>query len=183
MARRSVLKGLNDARAELARWPLPNAATRDVADDLKVGFRVARKALGEAREEPTTENLHELRKRVKRLGYNAQLLGKAWAELTPLARRDLDDLADRLGQEHDLGLLDAFVAREPETWPPDCDIATLRSAIAQRRAELVTESFGLARQTLKRKLRPRRSRRVLKRLFPVKLPLAVVPDDRQRQHS
>ncbi len=165
MCRRSVLKGLADARVELVRWPLPESAAADLACGVKKTFRKARAAYHEARDSGDPELLHDWRKRTKTLANVARLFGKAWPEFGGARRERLSQLADALGHEHDLALLDAFVAREPESWPEGTDLLSFRSRLATARTALREEAFRLAKKTLRKKHRPRRTRRVLKDVY------------------
>lgn len=165
MCRRSVLKGLADARAEIVRWPLPEAASAELARGVKRAFKRARAAHAEARESGDPELLHDWRKRTKVLANVARLFGKTWPEFHGARRDRLSLLSDTLGHEHDLALLDAFVAREPESWPADTDVPAFRARIAVERAALREQAFRLAKKTLKKKHQPRRTRRILEEVY------------------
>ncbi len=165
MCRRGVLKGLADARAALVQWPLPEAAQADLARGVKKSFKRARAAYVVARQTGDPELLHDWRKRTKVLANVARLFGKTWPEFQGARRDRLSRLADALGHEHDLALLDAFVAREPESWPVATDVAAFRARIATERAALREEAFRLAKKTMKKKHQPRRAKRILEDVY------------------
>ncbi|MDH3706791.1 MAG: CHAD domain-containing protein [Acidimicrobiia bacterium] len=101
---RRARKQLIKARKRLARWHI-----RPGFDDLSVGlertYRQGRRGLKSARRRPTDESVHEWRKAVKNLWYQMRLLGPtAPSVVGPLEQR-LDDLADALGDDHDLAVL------------------------------------------------------------------------------
>jgi CHAD domain-containing protein len=99
------------------RWPLGGISADTLVEALTTTYRRGRKA---AAKPPTTENLHEWRKRVKDLWYQARLLS-----IKRLAR-DAKALSKLLGDDHDLATLSAEL---PEADP-------LQPLIADRRAEL-----------------------------------------------
>mgnify|MGYP003353527011 CR=1 FL=1 len=119
MARRAVLKGLADASQELSGWLPPKRAIKGIAKDLKKTYAKALLALAEAKADDHPATWHQLRIKSKRLAAHAKLLGKTWPELSSMNRDRLEEMTEILGHEQDLGLLDAFVAREPESWPPE----------------------------------------------------------------
>ncbi|MGE4428859.1 MAG: CHAD domain-containing protein [Solirubrobacteraceae bacterium] len=92
-----------------------------------------------AEADPTAEHLHEWRKRAKDLWYQQQLIADAWpAVLTPLYRQ-ARELAQRLGDDHDLSEL-ARVLRDPDGPAADAEIdpeALLELVAARRTALLV----------------------------------------------
>jgi CYTH domain-containing protein/CHAD domain-containing protein len=95
---------LSTARAMLDTWGGAidlDAVAGGVGETAKRG-RAAWKA---CRKDPSDERVHEWRKRVKYLWYQARLLEPADPdEIGPLVE-DLDDLSDLLGDEHDLTVL------------------------------------------------------------------------------
>ncbi len=99
------------------RWPLGDISSATLMDALTTTYRRGRKA---AAKPPTDENLHEWRKRVKDLSYQARLLG-----IKRLAK-DAKALSKPLGDDHDLAVLSAEL---PEDDP-------LQPLIGDRRAEL-----------------------------------------------
>jgi len=113
---------------ELARgvdhWPLGGISSATVRDALTTTYRRGRKA---AAKPPTTENLHEWRKRVKDLWYQARLL-----RIKRLAR-DAKVLSKLLGSDHDLALLSS------ELPPGD----PLQPLISDRRADLQKQARKL----------------------------------------
>ena len=101
----------------VSRWPLGDISAKTLLDALTTTYRRGRKAYAKP---ATDENLHEWRKRVKDLWYQARLLS-----LKPLAR-DAKKLSKLLGDDHDLAVLSAEL---PKSDP-------LQALISDRRAEL-----------------------------------------------
>jgi len=97
-------EGFVEVRRGVKRWDLPKGFGA-VADGLEATYRRGRVGLRVAREDPTDEHVHEWRKTVKHLWYQTRLLEPtAPSILGPLVHR-LDDLADDLGDDHDLAVL------------------------------------------------------------------------------
>jgi predicted CopG family antitoxin len=110
---------LEEARGRVGAWPLERDGFDAVEDGLGRIYRRGRRDWRTAAKDPSTENLHEWRKRVKDLWYHCLLLQEAWP---PVMRALADD--------HDLALLSEFGA-EP-----------LEERIAERRTELQAEAFA-----------------------------------------
>lgn len=79
---------------------------------LKESYQRGRKAFTLVRRKPLPENLHDWRKHVKNLWYYFQLLRPAWPADMRAMTDDLEWLAGRLGEDHDLFLLDQFVKQK-----------------------------------------------------------------------
>jgi CHAD domain-containing protein len=144
---------LDAARTRVATWPLPENGDGSI---LVPGFhriyRRGRRALRAARKDPSTENLHELRKRAKDLWHAAQVLRPADPKrLKPLGRR-AHALSDRLGDDHDLAvLLDA--ARERAVALAPGELALLRALVDRRRARSRGDALARGRRVYARKPR------------------------------
>lgn len=101
--RRRVVAALRATGAQTAEWPeAPWGALRK---DLLRLYQAGRASLAAARERRTVVALHEWRKQVKYLWHQLEIVRPLRpAAIGRLARR-LHDLADRLGDDHDLALL------------------------------------------------------------------------------
>lgn len=71
VAAAEVLGDLGRARARVGAWRLERKGLDALAPGFKRTYRRGRRAYRTARQEPSTENLHELRKRAKHLWYAA----------------------------------------------------------------------------------------------------------------
>ena len=95
---------LVDARCQVGHWDLPDGFA-PLGDGLARTYRRGRRAMKHAQRRPTDDRMHEWRKAVKNLWYQVRLLrGAAPGLLRPLGHR-LDDLAEALGDDHDLAVL------------------------------------------------------------------------------
>ncbi len=80
---------------------------------IKRVYKRGTKALEKAKAEPTSENLHEWRKRVKYLWYHVRLLRNTWKPVLKGYEKSLDKLSDYLGDEHDLSDLKYLIHKDP----------------------------------------------------------------------
>ena len=64
----------------------------------------AEKMLHKVMRDPTTESLHEFRKRVKYHGYHLRLLRNVWSDAMHPMERWSSDLGELLGDDHDLAV-------------------------------------------------------------------------------
>jgi CYTH domain-containing protein/CHAD domain-containing protein len=128
---------LRAARAMVETWDLPDDV--DVLAGLERTYTDGRRALKAARKDPGDERVHEWRKRVKDLWYQARLLG------ADDAAEQLDDLSDLLGDDHDLAVLVDDLADAGDL----LDDRTVRRAVRlarDRQSELRSKAFKLGRR-------------------------------------
>ena len=135
-ARRAVAI-LTEARGRIDDWPLERDSFAAVSDGLERTYRRGRREFRAARAEPTTEALHEWRKRVKQLWYHGTLLRCAWPPVMAAYADEAHELSDRLGDDHDLAVLAGWVAENVGEEPE------LVEAVEARRAQLQREAFAL----------------------------------------
>lgn len=124
---------LAEVGSRAAGW----APSRGVEHGLRRGYRACRAAMHDAAEEPSGERLHEWRKTVKRHWHHCELLG-----LDDRARQ-VHDLSDLLGDDHDLHVLGA---RFP-------DLPGLPAAVAARQSALREQALALGEVLLAEKPR------------------------------
>lgn len=104
------------------------------------------------------EDLHRLRRAVKRLGYHRRLLRRQWPGDWPLDARRLDKLGDRLGEHQDLCILLTTPARLRDRTTIG-GYAAFEAATRRRRDRLARQALKLAGRLLDQ--RPRRLRQRL----------------------
>lgn len=134
---------IEEGGERIAIWPLGRGSWKLVGPGIDRAYRRGRKAMRKALEDPSGERLHRWRKRVKDLWYHLRILRDA-LPASRLPMIDLaDDLADLLGDHHDLAVLrDDLLRREP----PAASRTALAAAIAERQEELVAAAFDLGRR-------------------------------------
>lgn len=107
---------LDEACAQLAHWELDARGFAALGPGLKRSYRAGRKALRKARRAPGATQFHELRKRVKDHWYHSRLLRGVWPGLMQAHARELKQLSDLLGDDHDLAVFrQTLVALADET--------------------------------------------------------------------
>jgi CHAD domain-containing protein len=134
---RGVVAILEEARKGVDDWPLERDSFAAVADGLERTYRRGRRDLRAVRTEPSTEALHEWRKRVKELWYHHVLLRSLWPPVMVAVGDQAHELADRLGDDHDLAVLGGWAAEHAD--PGD----EFFEAIARRREALQGEALEL----------------------------------------
>jgi CHAD domain-containing protein len=120
---------LKEGRARVDDWPLERDGFEAFEDGLRRTYRRGRRDWRAVLADPSTENLHEWRKRVKDLWYHHSLLQGIWKPVMSAVADEAHELSDRLGDDHDLALLLDFGAEE------------LEAVIVERRQELQGEAL------------------------------------------
>jgi CHAD domain-containing protein len=137
-ASRQVLVMLASARRRVGRWPLDDDGFDLVAVGLERVYRRGRRAFRTARAEPTTENLHEWRKRVKDLWYHLSILRETWRPVMDALADEAHTASERVGDDHDLAVLLAWAA---ENAPGTAE--ALAGPVERRRASLQADAFRI----------------------------------------
>jgi CYTH domain-containing protein/CHAD domain-containing protein len=100
------------ARKRIKHWNVPDDFA-SLGTGIETAYRRGRTALRRARERPTDERLHEWRKSVKHLWYQLRLIEPAAPSALEPIVDTLDDLAEALGDDHDLAVLVERLANDP----------------------------------------------------------------------
>ena len=136
-AARTAVTILEEARRRVSRWPLEHESFAALASGLERTYRRGRRDFKAAADEPTVESLHEWRKRVKELWYHHSLLRPLWPPVMETVGDEAHVLSDRLGDDHDLAVLAAWVEEHGAAG------ADFFAAVDRRRGELQAEAFAL----------------------------------------
>jgi CHAD domain-containing protein len=102
---------------------------------LQLSYAAGRAAARRSSREPSVENLHEWRKRVKDLWYQERLTQAAWLELLEFRIAQAHSLSDLLGDDHDLAML-LELLHEEDRLRPLADRESLIAVVEGRRMEL-----------------------------------------------
>lgn len=128
-----------DGREEIPRWPLDDDSWQLVEAGLLRSYRRGRRAMKSACADPTGENVHEWRKRTKDLWYQLRILRDAWRPVLAETADQAHQLADLLGDHHDLTVLaDDLSGRELAG-----DREAVTDVIERRQEELIEEAVDL----------------------------------------
>jgi CHAD domain-containing protein len=93
--------------------------------------------------DPSDENVHDWRKRAKDLWYHVRLVRRAWPGLLKETADEAHELADLLGDHHDLAVLRDDVREDPAIAAASDELARLLDAIDERQGELLEKALGL----------------------------------------
>jgi CHAD domain-containing protein len=136
---------LQEGRPRIKEWPIGESGFAALRDGLKRVYKRGRKALATARAEPTTENLHELRKRAKYLWYHMRILRPCWPDLLEPLADQIHTLSDYLGDTHDVALLTQLLGKKAqELFSDEIQAAALLGLVAERWSALQAASWPLA---------------------------------------
>jgi CHAD domain-containing protein len=143
-------QSLEEVRARTAGWRLRSDGFDAIKPGLKRVYRQGRKRLRTARDEPTAENLHALRKRVKDLRHAAELLREAHPKRMKRVAKDTHTLATTLGDHHDLSALRDYADANPQLFSDMAARETLLAAIDRRAETLRRRAVKHGRKLYKR---------------------------------
>jgi hypothetical protein len=136
------LEALREARRRASRWRVGRKGWSILGTGLARVYGQARRALCRAEAEQTAETLHEWRKQTKYLWHQLQVLEPMGAPVRCLAHT-AHDIADTLGEDHDLWVLRARIAVHVST---RADRRRLLSLIDRRSSQLRAQALALAGQ-------------------------------------
>ena len=141
-----VLAALEPVEEAIAGWPI--AATDFAAFDagLHRVYKRGRKAMQAAHAAPTAENLHEWRKRVKYLWYHMRILRPAWPDVLGDLADAVHDLANLLGEDHDLAVLHDALNGDETLRVDGAALHALLGLAAERRQELQSQAWPLGQR-------------------------------------
>jgi CHAD domain-containing protein len=133
----AVIEALTAVLGRIDDWPL-HCEWSTIASGISRAYRRGRSAFVEADVDPTTELLHDWRKRVKDLWYHQRLLVDAWPEVLGVQSEEAHRLSELLGDDHDLGVLGERVTGDRDT--------AVLELVGEARAELLRDARRLARR-------------------------------------
>lgn len=130
---------LEAARDRVRSWPRPEDSFTSVAGGLAKTYRRARRAMAAAYQNPSLHNFHEWRKRVKYHWHHALLLRQACPQLLKPHRCLAEVLGEKLGQDHDYGVLRERLSDVQQDNGFEIAKASIIALIDRRQIELRTE--------------------------------------------
>jgi CYTH domain-containing protein/CHAD domain-containing protein len=140
--------------AAIPSWPLGAGSWKLVEPGLLRSYRRGRREWKRTRSRASAESVHEWRKRVKDLWYQLRIVRRAWpATIDEMAART-HDLADLLGDHHDLAVLRADLDGRAGIE----DRAALASPIERRQGELLEQALELGARLFAEKPKAFRAR-------------------------
>jgi CHAD domain-containing protein len=155
----AVLQAVEAARRRVDTWPLADEGGPELLEPgLERIYRRGRRAYRAAKADPTSERLHELRKRTKDLWYATQVLRPAAPKRLRQLGRSAHKLSDVLGDDHDLAMLLEASHKHAATLAP-AERELLAEHIDERRAKLRSKALQRARQLYS--VKPRKLARIV----------------------
>lgn len=117
-----------------------------ISAGLEKTYRRARRAFNRAVVDGSVRAFHAWRRHAKAHAYQSQLLHLAWPDLMGPWVRALQAVGRLLGEEHDLALLQEWLAREWRKKATRHQVQDLLDFIAARRTRLRAEALDLGRR-------------------------------------
>jgi CHAD domain-containing protein len=139
----AVRADLETALERIEAWEVDGEGFDVVAGGLAKTYGRARARMEDAYDEPSSEAFHEWRKRVKYHRYQVRLLQDAWPKVMKARRKQLHELSDLLGDDHDLAVLRDDLVADPDRYGGEDAVATVYALLDRRRAELQAHARSL----------------------------------------
>lgn len=136
----AAVAAIEEAGKGIASWPIGTDTWQLIEPGLQRSYRDGRKALKRVRADGSTENVHEFRKRSKDFWYHLRLLRDAWPGLLEPTAEEAHELADLLGDHHDLAVLAEDLEARTGLVSSRADFEKL---IEARQGELLGAALGL----------------------------------------
>jgi CHAD domain-containing protein len=134
---------MTDARGRAQDWQLDADGFAAIAGGLKKTHKRARNAMARATADGTAAAFHEWRKRTKYHWYHTRLLRPVWPGPLEAHADAADTLGDALGDHHDLAVLQAAIAADPNAYGEPATTDVLHGLITARQATLEAEALTL----------------------------------------
>ena len=138
-AAREVAEQLVAVRSEIDDWRMRRDGWAAIGKGLERSYERGRRAFRRAQREPTTENLHEWRKRAKDLWYHVRLLEPVSPGVMHGSAQEAHQLSDLLGDDHDLAVLRESLAGDGAAVATDLD--SMLALIDHRRRQLQADAL------------------------------------------
>jgi CHAD domain-containing protein len=135
-----IVSTLHTAKQRVEDWQIRDDWVA-LASGLQRVYRRGYDAMFQACETPTAENMHEWRKRVKYLWYHLRILTPMWSQPLDTLTNQLKQLADDLGDDHDLAVLCDFLLNPCDrAADANSELGLLLALIQRRQLELQTHA-------------------------------------------
>ncbi len=141
-----VLGELRALTQEMQHWKLSGKGFGLLANGLRRTYSDGVRDLARAERDASDELLHEWRKRVKDHWYHCQLLSPCWPDALESRADQLKQVADALGDDHDLAMMAQLMEREPDLFGAPETREQLQRCIQQRREQLQQRALRLGRR-------------------------------------
>ncbi|HBC56477.1 MAG TPA: hypothetical protein DCZ03_04860 [Gammaproteobacteria bacterium] len=133
---RQLREVLHRAQDRVKSWPIKDKGFDLLRKGLQESYRAGRNTYRECQSNMTGADYHGWRKHVKSHWYHISLLKNSWPYELNGRERALKSLANTLGDDHDLLVLEQLVFAEPQQFGKPKQFKELLSLIHHRRQEL-----------------------------------------------
>lgn len=134
---------LERAGSRIDRWRVGDDAAV-LRTGLRETYRRGHRAFRRAQDEPTDEHVHEWRKAAKHLWYQVRLVQRAAPSVLEPLVASLDDLAEALGDDHDLAVLIERMDERPGRFGGKRSVKRARKLARAEQKRLRRRAFRLA---------------------------------------
>ena len=141
---------LDAALVRTPAWTFERDGFDALAPGLRRIYRQGRKRMRAARKDPSPDNLHDLRKRVKDLRHATEVVRGAQPKRLKRISRRAHALGDTLGDGHDLSELRAYIEAHPGCFADDASREAVLSVIDRRSDVLRAKVLDRAERLFKR---------------------------------
>jgi CHAD domain-containing protein len=133
---RAVRQELREIRSRSRKWHVGHRGWSVVGAGVKRTYSQARRAFRQAQAAPIDEHLHEWRKQTKYFWHQLQILEPLWPGALGELADESHELADFLGDDHDLAVLRERAIEAREAFPTEASHKALLGLIERCRASL-----------------------------------------------
>ncbi|MBV9405970.1 MAG: CHAD domain-containing protein [Acidobacteriaceae bacterium] len=144
-------------------WPLETDGFAAIEPGLELRYRRGRQAMAVAEKDPTPQNYHEWRKRVKDHWYHIRLLESLWTDVMRAREGSLKNLETWLGDDHNLVVLREKLDQNPEAFGEAKDLQLFATLMDQHQKELRDNALSIGQRVYEEK--PRQFTRNLEKLW------------------
>ena len=144
-------ESLRKVHERASRWPVGEHGWSVVGEGFARVYGKGRKALAASEADRSPANLHEWRKQVKYLWHQLQALQPLWPGPIGELADQAHQLADYLGDDHDLSVLRGRVLENKDCFPSPGLRGTLLALIDRLRTELRDKAMVLGRRLYEEK--------------------------------
>lgn len=140
-----LIKELDDARQRIGRWPMKADGADTAVGGFERCYRRGARTLRACHPAGDADSWHAWRKRVKDYWYHVQILQPLWPPVMKALQGELKTVADLLGDDHDLTILDALLQSELEELAAE-HRQQIHDMIGRRHAALRVPALRLGRR-------------------------------------
>lgn len=148
---KALIHRMEKGRDRISQWKFDTAGFKTISAGLLKTYSRAQAALRLAMDEPSAENLHQWRKRVKYHWYHARILRRLWKPMLSVHADEAKKLSDLLGDSHDLFVMEKTLLDSPLSSNARETIDLVMGMADRDRVRLRTKSYKLGQRLLAEK--------------------------------